>query len=49
MKPDKNTKKIIYEAFKSSDNFIVDLENSFNKNRLGLYDSQEEETVYRFY
>jgi len=49
MKPNKNTKKIIYEAFKSSDNFIVDLESSFNKNRLGLYDSQKEKTVYRFY
>ena len=44
-----NTKKVIYESFKAEDNFVVGLENSSDKNRLGVYDSNNQETILRFY
>ena len=44
-----NTKKVIYESFKAEDNFMVGLENSSDKNRLGVYDSNNQETILRFY
>jgi len=44
-----NTKKVIYESFKAEDNFIVGLENLSDKNRLGVYDSNNQGTVLRFY
>jgi len=47
--PNSKTKKIIYESFKSQDNFIVDLENNFNKSTLELYDSKNRKSVLRFY
>ena len=42
-------KKVIYESFKEKDNFVVGLENSSDKNRLGVYDSNNQETILRFY
>ena len=42
-------KKVIYESFKEKDNFVVGLENSSDKNRLGVYDSNNKETILRFY
>ena len=47
--PGLGTKKIIYESFKSQDNFIVDLENNSNRSTLDLYDSKNRKTVLRFY
>ena len=47
--PNSNTKKIIYESFKSQDNFIVDLENNSNRSTLDLYDTKNRKTVLRFY
>jgi len=44
-----NTKKVIYESFKAKDNFVVGLKNSSDKNRLGIYDSNNQETILRFY
>jgi len=44
-----NTKRVIYESFKTEDNFIVGLKNSSDKNRLEVYDSNNERTVLRFY
>ena len=44
-----NTKKVIYESFKAEDNFIVGLENSSDKNRLGVYDSNNQGSILRFY
>ena len=49
LKPNDNTKKVIYESFKTEDNFIVGLENSYDKNRLGAYDSNNQGTILRFY
>mgnify|MGYP000297726141 CR=1 FL=1 len=49
LKPNDNTKKVIYESFKTEDNFIVGLENSYDKNRLGTYDSNNQATILRFY
>ena len=43
------TKKVIYESFKSKDNFITGLEKSLNKDKLGLYDSETERSILRFY
>ena len=49
LQPTSNTKKIIYESFKSGDNFMIDLEKSFSKDRLGFYDFEKERTILRFY
>ena len=47
--PDQNTKKIIYESFKSSDNLLVGLEKKINKDKLGFVDSEAKKTIMRFY
>ena len=44
-----NTKKIIYEAFKTEGNVAVGLENLSSKDKLGLYDSKNKETILKFY
>ena len=43
------TKKIIYESFKSKDNFVSGLEKPQNKDKLGLYGFETEKTILRFY
>ena len=47
--PNDNTKKMIYESFKTGDNFIVSLEKPSNKDRLSFYDSENQKTTLRFY
>ena len=47
--PNSNTRKVIYESFKQKDNFVSGLENLSNKDRLGLYDSENERKILRFY
>ena len=47
--PNLNTKKIIYESFKSEDNLIVDLEKRSNKSTLDFYDSDNQKNILRFY
>ena len=47
--PNNNTKKMVYESFKSDSNFIVSLEKLSNKDRLGFYDSENQQTILRFY
>ena len=47
--PNLNTKKIIYESFKSEDNFIVDLEKRSNKSTLDFYDTDNQKNILRFY
>ena len=47
--PNTNTKKVIYESFKQKNNFVTDLEKLFNKDKLRLYDYENERTVLRFY
>ena len=49
LQPNINTKKIIYESFKSDDHFMVDLEKSFSTDTLGFYDSENIEKIYKFY
>ena len=49
LQPNNNTKKVIYESFKEEDNFIVGLENLSDKNRFGVYDSNSQGTIQRFY
>ncbi len=44
-----NTKKIIYEAFKAESDAVVNLENLSSKDKLGLYDSKNKETILKFY
>ena len=41
--------EIIYESFKSEDNFIVALEKLTNKDRLSSNDSENEKKVLGFY
>ena len=42
-------KKLIYESFKENDNFMIELEKLKGKNRLGSYDSKNDEKVLKFY
>jgi len=49
MKADINTKKVIYESFKTKDNLMVILEKSLNKDKLGFYDSANRRRILRFY
>ena len=49
LQPNINTKKIIYESFKSNDHFMIDLEKSFSTDTLGFYDSENIEKIYKFY
>ena len=46
---DKNTKKAIYESFKSKGKIVRGLENKLNKDKLGLYDIENEKKLLRFY
>ena len=47
--PNTNTKKVIYESFKSEDNFVTALEKSFNKDKLGFDDFEKKIKILRFY
>jgi len=47
--PNNNTQNVIYESFKSEDNFIADLENQTNKYKLGTSDSINKQKIFRFY
>ena len=49
LQPNSDTKKIIYESFKTKGNNIVGLENLSVKDRLGIYDSENIKTILRFY
>ena len=49
LRPNSNTKKVIYESFKTGGNFLDTLENSSDKNRLGFNDSDNQRTILRFY
>ena len=49
LQPNNNTKKVIYESFKPTDNFMVSLEKMSNRDRLGFYDSESKKVVLRFY
>jgi len=44
LQPNENTKKIIYESFKTKDNIIVGLGNLSDKDRLEFYDSENKKT-----
>tara|TARA_Y100000590_G_scaffold462874_1_gene628137 strand:+ start:220 stop:2577 length:2358 start_codon:yes stop_codon:yes gene_type:complete len=45
----KNSKKIIYESFKTRDDLIVVLENLSDKGKLDFYDSENKKTTLKFY
>ena len=49
LQPTVNTKKIIYESFKTKDNIIEGLENLSVKDRLGFYDSENKKIIFKFY
>jgi penicillin-binding protein 1A len=49
LQPNKSTKKIIYEAFKSDDNFMLDLKKVYNKDKFNEKDSEFKEKIYKFY
>jgi len=49
MSPNNNTKKIIYEAFKSNDDFFVGLSNISDKDRLRLFGTEKNNKILKFY
>ena len=44
-----DTKKLIYETFKTKDNVMVSLENLSSKDRLGIYDTENKKIIFKFY
>ena len=49
LQPNNNTKKLIYESFKTQDNFIVGLETTSDKHRLEFYDIEAQRKIFKFY
>jgi penicillin-binding protein 1A len=49
LSPNENTKKIIYESFKTKDNIFVGLGNLSGKDRKMFYNSENENVILRFY
>ncbi len=49
LQPNTNTKKIIYESFKTKDNILVGLKDLSDKNRIEFYDSENKKTTLKFY
>ena len=49
LQPNENTKKIIYESFKTEGNIIDSLENLSNKDRLGSNYTENKKIILKFY
>ena len=49
LRPNINTKNIIYESFKSKGHFMVDLEKSSSTDILGFSDSENIRKIFKFY
>ena len=49
LQPNEDTKKIIYESFKTKDNILVGLKDLSDKDRFGFYDSENKKTILKFY
>ena len=49
LKPNPDTKKVIYESFKPEDNLALGLEKLSNKDKLSFYDSKNQEAILKFY
>ena len=49
LRPNINTKKIIYESFKSKGHFMVDLEKSSSTDTLRFHDSENIRKIFKFY
>ena len=49
LQPNADTKKIIYESFKTEGNIVVGLENLSDKDRLSSYGSENKKTILKFY
>jgi len=47
--PNENTKKIIYESFKSKDNIMNDLEKSVFTDDMGFVNNENQKVIYKFY
>ena len=49
LQPNENTKKIIYESFKTKDNIIDNIQNLSNKDKLGFSYIKNKKTILKFY
>ena len=49
LQPDRNTKTIIYESFKTTDNILLGLENLSDKNKFGSNHLESKKKILRFY
>ena len=49
LQPNASAKKIIYESFKSEDNFIADLEKPSYTDTSGFFDSENKRLIFEFY
>ena len=49
LEPNFNTKKFIYESFKSKNNYIIGLEKNTDKDKLSYNNSKIQKTILRFY
>ena len=49
LQPNVNTKKIIYESYKSNDNFMLDLQKLTNIGTSKVYNSKNQSLIFKFY
>jgi penicillin-binding protein 1A len=47
--PNDKSKNVIYESFKQRDNFIAEVDNLLNKDRLELYNQDNNDKILKFY
>ena len=47
--PNEKTKEIIYESFKTNDNFVYEPGKLYNDNEFNLYDSKKTKQIFKFY
>ena len=49
LRPNADTKTIIYESFKTTDNILFGIEDLSDKNKLEAYDSKKDKIILEFY
>jgi hypothetical protein len=49
LQPNATTKKIIYESYKSNDNFMLDLQKLTNIGTSKVYNSKNQSLIFKFY
>jgi len=49
LQPNTKTKEVIYESFKKNGNFVLNIENLYNKDKLNFYKNEDQKQILKFY